>query len=102
MRGLLIRACAATTSRVQLESPRLTMSATALSKICSRRFSGDMRCARFLTGMNLLSPRDTKTPFYASLQSHTFGRTAVDDERSPSEFGQPEGFASAVDYATSR
>jgi len=49
-----------------------------------------------------MSPRDTKTPFYASLQSHTFGRTAVDDERSPREFGQPEGFASAVDYATSR
>src|SRR5579863_4063208 len=56
MRGLLMRASAATTSRVQLDSPRLTISATALSMICSRRFSGDMRCARFLTGMDLRAP----------------------------------------------
>jgi hypothetical protein len=37
--------------------------------ICSRRFSGDMRCARFLTGMDFKSPRLivlAKTPFYAS------------------------------------
>src|SRR5580700_3483421 len=47
-----MRASAATTSSVQLDSPRLMMSATALSKICSRRFSGRMRCARFLTGMD--------------------------------------------------
>jgi hypothetical protein len=57
MSGLLMRASAATTSSVQLDSPRLTMSATALSMICSRRFSGDMRCARFFTGMELISPQ---------------------------------------------
>src|SRR5258708_39099131 len=48
-----MRASAATTSSEQLDSPRLTMSATALSKFLWRRFSGGMRCARFLTGMEL-------------------------------------------------
>jgi hypothetical protein len=54
------------------------MSATALSMICSRRFSGDMRCARFLTGMDLLSPWifAAKTPFYASLRAYSFWRPA--------------------------
>ena len=80
-----MRASAATTSRVQLDSPRLTMSATALSMICSRRFSGDMRCARFLTGMALRSPHVTfepKRPFYASLRAYSFCRLRIDDEHS--------------------
>src|SRR6202041_2340291 len=53
MRGLLMRASAATTSSVQLDSPRLTMRSTALSMICSRLLSGDMRCARFFLAIGI-------------------------------------------------
>src|ERR1700685_1146387 len=52
MSGLLMRACTDTASSVQLESPRSMMSATALSKICSRRLPGAMRGARLFTGID--------------------------------------------------
>src|SRR5271169_5902294 len=73
MSGLLMRACTDTASSVQLERPRSTISATALSKICSRRLSGDMRCARLFAGINRLSPVGDRRWVHSTRDQHECG-----------------------------
>src|ERR1700688_2766325 len=72
MSGLLMRARTETASSVQLDSPRSTISATALSKICSRRLSGDMRCARLFAGINRVSPKG-QADAWISILRETYG-----------------------------